>query len=146
MDLYYCLLKGYLTWTANRIQWYFLVWAVTMFLTYSTATWATWIWKKTWDHQLCKWNCTDVKFLKLIFNGLLALYKHVFKSVSFLLARIIAWTLYKSLVRITVHQTSVTNLGFQPDREPLNTLTGTLESPLSIQLTCKQFWLPNSVL
>lgn len=75
---------------------------------------------KTWDHQMCKSNCTDVRFLKLIFSGLLAFYKHIFKSVSFLLASITAWTLSKSLVKISVYQTSVTNLGFQPGRERLN--------------------------
>lgn len=93
-----------------------------------------------------KSNHTDVRFLKLIFSGFLAFYKHVFKSVSFLLVSIMAWTLYKSFIKISVYQTSVINLEFQTDGELLNAWTGTVDSSLGIWLTCKQFWLPNCVL
>lgn len=65
--------------------------------------------QKSWGHQLCKSNWTEVRFLKLIFSGILAFYKHIFENVAFLIASITALTIHKWLVKISVCQTSGTN-------------------------------------
>lgn len=52
----------------------------------------------------------EVRFFKLRFSGVfLAFYKHIFESDSFLIASITALTIHKSLIKISVCQTSGTN-------------------------------------
>lgn len=65
--------------------------------------------QKSWGHQLCKLNWTEVRFLKLIFSGFLVFYKLIFESISILIASITVLTIHKSLVKISVCQTSGTN-------------------------------------
>lgn len=65
--------------------------------------------QKSWGYPLCKSNWTEVKFLKLISSGILSFYKHIFESISFLIASITALSVHKWLVKISVCQTSGTN-------------------------------------